>query len=84
MIQQIFGGITAGQLVAAVFGVALIARCELGPQPPGGWIVCWLAGGLVAKVPGLAQAAQQIGYLKGYNTYNPSLKEPQSTDRPVS
>jgi hypothetical protein len=84
MITRIFSSLTVGQLAAAVFGVALIARCEVGPPPPGGWIVCWLGGGLVAGVPGLAQAAQQIGYLRGYNTYNPDIKEPQPIDRPQS
>jgi hypothetical protein len=84
MITRIFSSLTAGHLAAAVFGMALIGRCEVGPPPPGGWIACWLGGGLVAGVPGLAQAAQQIGYLRGYNTYNPNIKEPQQIDRPQS
>lgn len=83
MIARILSTITAGHLAAAVFGLALIGRCEVGPPPPGGWIVCWLGGGLVAGVPGLATAAQQIGYLKGFNTYNPDLKAPQQIDRPL-
>lgn len=84
MIARILGTITAGHLAAAVFGLALIGRCEVGPPPPGGWIVCWLGGGLVAGVPGIAQAAQQIGYLRGYNTYNPDLQPPQQIDRPLT
>ena len=74
---NLLSGVTISTLAAAAFGIALVARCEVGPQPPGGWVSCWLVGGMVAGVPGLAKAAEQVGYLRGFNTYNPGLRKPE-------
>ena len=79
---NLFSGITIGTLAAAAFGIALVARCEVGPQPPGGWVGCWLVGGMVAGVPGLARAAEQVGYMRGFNTYNPGLRKPEDHGMP--
>ncbi len=80
--EKLFAGVTISTLAAAAFGIALVARCEVGPQPPGGWISCWLVGGIVAGVPGLAKTAEQVGYLRGYNTYNPVLRKPEDDGPP--
>lgn len=77
-------GLTLGRVLTVAFGMALIIRCERDPAVPGGWITCWVFGGSVAGVKGLAEVAESRGFQRGFNTFNPALKRTRKDEDPTS
>ena len=82
-LASLTAGLTLGRVLTVAFGMALIVRCEMNPIAPIGWVGCWVAGGSVAGIKGLAEIYGAGKYREGLYTYNPALKRPEDDEPAV-
>jgi hypothetical protein len=72
------GMLTSGATVAFLFGLGYLLDCRFNTR--GGWESqdrCWLTAGSMMGVGG----GTGLGFALGYNTYNPTLREPDGRGR---
>ena len=67
--------------IGLTYRTAYIVDCRLSG---GGLATCWTAGPLVVSVDELIKVAGALGVggWLGFNTYNPSLRDPRRPDEP--
>jgi hypothetical protein len=70
--------LNTGTSLCLVFGTAYLVDCRWNTRGP--WDAqdrCWLTAGSMMGIGGMGKA----GYMLGYNTYNPSLRDPSRTEQ---